>query len=271
MIPLAGVIGDPIAHSRSPLLHGHWLRRHGIDGHYIPLHVRASDLGGTLALLPRLGFRGVNVTLPHKEAVFALADEATDRARAVGAANTLTFRDGRIHADNTDGAGFIANLRQGAPDWAGDRPALVLGAGGAARGVVAALLDEGVPTVTLANRTAARAEALAGQFDDRVRTIDWNDTGPALADHALLVNTTSLGMTGQPPLDVDLSALPGDAVVTDIVYTPLSTPLLTAAQARGNPTVDGLGMLLHQAAPGFAAWFGVTPQVDDDLRRAVLG
>lgn len=271
MILLAGVLGDPIAQSRSPRLHGHWLRRHGIDGHYVPLHVRSGDLERTLRLLPSLGFAGVNVTLPHKEAVFAFADRVTDRARAVGAANTLVFREGQIEADNTDGAGFLANLSQNAPAWARDRPAVLLGAGGAARGIVAALLDVGVPRIALANRTQARAEALAGLFDARVVPCGWTDAPRALAGAGLLVNTSSLGMRGQPPLDFDLAALQPDTTVADIVYTPLVTPLLAAAAARGNPTVDGLGMLLHQAVPGFAAWFGTTPVVDDDLRRAVLG
>ncbi len=271
MTLLAGVLGDPIAQSRSPRLHGHWLDRYDIDGHYVPLHVRKADLEQTLRLLPRLGFVGANVTIPHKEAVFGLADRVTDRARAVGAANTLVFREGRIEADNTDGLGFLANLSGSAPAWADDRPAVLLGAGGAARGIVAALLGAGVTRITLVNRTAARAEALAALFDARVTTCPWSDMPRALGTAGLLVNTTSLGMRGQPALDIDLSVLPHDATVADIVYTPLVTALLVAAQARGNPTVDGLGMLLHQAVPGFAAWFGVTPEVDDDLRRAVLG
>ncbi|CUH39408.1 Shikimate dehydrogenase [Jannaschia seosinensis] len=270
MTILAGVIGDPIAHSRSPRLHGHWLRRYGIDGQYVPLHVREADLRATLHLLPRLGFTGINVTLPHKEAAFALADDATERAAAIGAANTLIFRNNRIFADNTDGFGFIANLRAGAPDWRADEPALVIGAGGAARGIVAALLAAGVPVVTLVNRTRERAKALAGLFDARVSVRDWSDAGHAMAGCGVVVNTTSLGMTGQPPLALDLDALPQHAVVIDIVYTPLRTALLEAAAARGNPTVDGLGMLLHQAAPGFQAWFGIEPEVDDALREAVL-
>lgn len=270
MTRLAGVIGDPIGHSRSPRLHGHWLRRYGIDGHYIPLHVTPDRLAETLKLLPALGFRGLNVTIPHKEAVFDLADDVTDRARAIGAANTLTFRDGRIHADNTDGYGFIANLRQGAPDWRPDGTALILGAGGAARGVVAALLDAGATGVTLANRTQSRAETLADLFDGRVQVRPWTDVERALPDHDLLVNTTSLGMAGQPPLDLDLAGLTPAQTVSDIVYTPLETPLLAAARGQGAVAVDGLGMLLHQAAPGFEAWFGVAPTVDDDLRQAVL-
>ncbi|WP_339640592.1 shikimate dehydrogenase [Jannaschia helgolandensis] len=270
MTCLAGVIGDPIAQSRSPRLHGHWLRRYEIDGHYVPLHVTRDMLSQTLETLPKLGFQGLNVTIPHKEAVFRLANDVTERARSVEAANTLTFRDGRILADNTDGIGFIANLRQQAPVWQVNAPALVLGAGGAARGIVAALLNEGVPRVTIVNRTAARAQTLADLFDRRVRTMPWEMASPALADHGLLVNTTSLGMTGQPPLVLDLSALHADTTVSDIVYTPLMTPLLKDAQDRGATVVEGLGMLLHQAVPGFTEWFGVVPDVDDELRAAVL-
>ena len=269
---LAGVIGDPIAQSRSPRLHGHWLQRYGIDGHYVPLHVRPDTLRATLQLLPDLGFRGVNCTIPHKEAAFRMASQATDRARAVEAANTLTFtEDGGFVADNTDGHGFVENLRQTAPAWSVARPALVLGAGGAARGIVAALLQAGVPSVTVANRTHARAEALARLFGPSVTCLDWTAAPAALARHGLLVNTTSLGMTGQPALGFDLSALSEDTTVADIVYAPLVTPLLAEAAARGAQVVDGLGMLLHQAAPGFERWFGRRPTVDEDLRRAVLG
>ncbi|MEM7643389.1 MAG: shikimate dehydrogenase, partial [Pseudomonadota bacterium] len=260
-----------IAHSRSPELHGHWLRRYGIAGQYVPLRVQPDRLLETLRLLPSLGFAGLNVTLPHKEAVFALADSATDRARAVGAANTLTFEDGHILADNTDGYGFIAALRQAAGPDAASRPAVVLGAGGAARGIVAALLDAGAPSVRLVNRTGERADALARLFDHRVSTGPWSDPVAETSEPILLVNTTSLGMTGKPPLEIDLNDLKDGSLVYDIVYTPLETPLLAAARRRGLVAVDGLGMLLHQAAPGFERWFGVTPQVDEELRRAVLG
>lgn len=271
MTILAGVIGDPIDHSRSPRLHGHWLQRHGIDGQYVPLRVPPERLVETLRLLPDLGFVGLNVTLPHKEAVFALADSATDRSRAVGAANTLTFKDGRILADNTDGYGFIAALHQAAGVSATSRPAIVLGAGGAARGIVAALLDAGVPNVRLINRTDARAKSLAQLFDSRVTTGTWSDPTEGATEPVLLVNTTSLGMIGHPPLQIELGNLPVTSLVCDIVYTPLETPLLAAARSRGLTAIDGLGMLLHQAAPGFERWFGVTPQVDDALRQAVLG
>lgn len=270
--PLAGVIGWPIGHSRSPRLHGHWLRRYGIEGYYIPIGLAPEDFLAGLRALPGLGFRGVNVTIPHKEAALAAADEVTERAARVGAANTLTFRaDGSIHADNTDGYGFIENLRQGAPGWsAGQGPALVLGAGGASRAVIAALLDAGAPEVRLANRTRARAEQLAGHLGGPVTIVDWDQASEAVEGAATIVNTSALGMVGQPPLDVSLDAAPPGALVNDIVYEPLITPILAAAAGRGLRAVDGLGMLLHQGVPGFERWFGKTPLVDADLRAAVL-
>ncbi|HMO06832.1 MAG TPA: shikimate dehydrogenase [Paracoccaceae bacterium] len=271
-IPLAGVIGSPVAHSRSPALHGFWLRRYGLRGHYVPLDIGAADLPQALRLMPRMGFVGANVTIPHKEQALALADIVTDRAALIGAANTLIFRkDGRIHADNTDGAGFIANLRQHAPDWSAPAaPAAVLGAGGAARAVVAALLEVGVPELRIANRTRARAEALRDAFGARVTVVDWTQAGNMLEDAGLVVNTTSLGMAGKPDFRVPLDALDRRAVATDLVYTPLRTAFLDEAAARGCHTVDGLGMLLHQAAPGFERWFGRRPDVDEATRDAVL-
>jgi len=271
---LAGVIGWPVGHSRSPRLHGHWLARYGIDGYYVPLAIRPEDLAAGLAALPRLGFRGANVTIPHKEAALALADAPTARAVEIGAANTLVFRpDGGIDADNTDAYGFLQNLRQGAPDWRAEAgPALVLGAGGAARAIVWALLDAGAPEIRIANRTRARAEAMAESFGPRLRVTDWSEAAEAARGAATLVNTTSLGMgEGGSESPIRLDAAPADALVTDLVYTPLVTPFLAAARARGLATVDGLGMLLHQAAPGFEAWFGIRPEVDAALRNAVLG
>jgi shikimate dehydrogenase len=271
-IRLAGVIGDPVAHSRSPRLHGHWIARYGLRGQYVPLHVRRDDLEQVLRTLPKMGFSGVNVTIPHKENVLHLADTITDRAALIGAANTLTFTaNGAIQADNTDGIGFLANLRQAIDGWHGSvGPALVLGAGGAAKAIVSALLSDGAPQVIVVNRTRGRAEALKDHFGARVHVKDWTQISDVLRDVALLVNTTSLGMVGQPPLVLDLTRLRRPTVVADIVYTPLQTPLLIDAAARGCATVDGLGMLLHQAAPGFERWFGCTPEVDDDLRQAVL-
>ena len=271
--PLAGVVGWPIGHSRSPVLHGHWLRRYGIDGHYVPLGVRPEDFAAVFAALPLMGFRGVNVTIPFKEQALALADVVTARAMAIGAANTITFaEDGSVHADNTDGYGFLANLRQAAPGWtAAAGPALVLGAGGAARGVIAALLSDGSTEVRIANRTRERAAALRDHFGARVVVVDWEDADSAAAGAATIVNTTSVGMEDGAVSPLRLDAAPASALVTDIVYRPLVTPLLAAAAARGLATVDGVGMLLHQAAPGFAAWFGVAPEVDAELRAAVLG
>lgn len=271
-VPLAGVIGWPVAHSRSPLLHGHWLRRHDIKGYYVPLAVAPEHLGEVLHALPRAGFVGVNVTIPHKESVLALADIVTDRAALIGAANTLIFRpDGRIHADNTDGYGFVTNLRQRASGWNPESgPAAVIGAGGAARAVVAALLECGVPELRIANRTRIRADQIKADFGARVVVYDWAQAGNMFEDAATIVNCTSMGMEGGQPLRVPMDAATSSAVVTDLVYTPLDTPFLRAARARGCTTVDGLGMLLHQAAPGFERWFGVHPQVDDELRAAVL-
>lgn len=271
-VPLAAVIGDPIGHSKSPLLHGFWLRAYQISGHYVPLHVTSGDLGQVLATMPRMGFVGANVTIPHKETVLELADIVTDRARAIGAANTLTFhKDGKIEADNTDGHGFLANIQQNAPAFdAQDGPAVILGAGGAAKAVIYALLEAGAPQVRVLNRNFDRAKNLSARFGDRVSVHEMSDLPNLLGDCNLLVNTTSLGMIGQPPLAVDLSNLPKTAVVNDIVYIPLETDLLKQARAMGAVAVDGLGMLLHQAAPGFAKWFGTEPAVTDELRRAVL-
>ena len=272
-IPLAGVIGHPIAHSRSPALHGYWLKRYGIKGHYIPMDVAQSDLHVALATLPKLGFVGLNVTIPHKETVLALADVVTDRAALIGAANTLIFRkDGKIHADNTDGTGFIANLRQHAVNWTPHAgPAVLFGAGGAARAVIAALIELGVPEIRIANRTRPRAEALRADFGARLHVYDWVQAANMLEGAALVINATSLGMTGKPDFRVPLDALEPGAVVTDLVYTPLMTQFLIDAQDRGAHVVDGLGMLLHQAAPGFERWFNHRPEVDDPTRAAVLG
>ena len=257
---LAGVIGWPVSHSRSPRLHNHWIARHGIDGAYLPLPVRPEALAIALRGLQAAGFAGVNVTIPHKEAVLALCDRLTVLARRAGAVNTLVFgEDGGIHGTNTDGLGFLANLRAHDVDPAAG-PALLLGAGGAARAIAAALLDEGAD-VTVTNRTPGRAEALAEHLP-RLRVIPWERRADALAEQALLVNTTSLGMAGQDPLDMPLDRAPAGLAVSDIVYAPRRTGLLLTAEARGLRPVEGLGMLLHQAVPGFTAWFGATPEVD---------
>lgn len=272
-IPLAGVIGAPIAHSRSPILHGHWLKTLGIRGFYIPMEIAQADLEQTIRAMPKMGFVGINVTIPHKEKVLAIADLVTDRAALIGAANTIIFRkDGRIHADNTDGYGFIENLRSGAPDWnPKSGPAAVFGAGGAARAVVASLIEVGVPEIRVANRTKTRAEVLHDEFGGKIAVYDWVQAGNMLEDAATVVNTTSLGMVGKAEFRIPLDALSPRAVVTDLVYTPLDTGFLQHARANGCRVVDGLGMLLHQAVPGFERWFGVRPPVDEALRRVVLG
>lgn len=271
-IPLAGVIGSPIAHSKSPQLHGHWLKTHDLPGFYIPMDVSNDNLADVIRTLPAMGFVGVNITVPHKQRVIELAEHVTDRATLIGAANTLIFRkDGKIHADNTDGYGFIQNLRQNAPDWDPKTgPAAVFGAGGAARAVVVSLLDAGVPEIHVANRTKVRAETLRAEFGNRVRVVDWVQAGNMLEDAATVVNTTSLGMVGMPPLRVPLDGLKKGTLVTDLVYAPLKTPLLQEADKMGCVTVDGLGMLLHQAVPAFERWFGVRPEVDSATRMAVL-
>ena len=268
----AGVMGWPVNHSLSPRLHGFWLDLYAIDGVYEALEVGPEDCRQFVADLPKQDFAGVNVTVPHKETAADSVDELDDNARRLGAVNTIVVQpDGVLVGSNTDGYGFMENLTIGAPDWApGHGPTVVLGAGGAARAVVAALLDAGVPEVRLANRTHERAETLAGEIGGAITVIDWRDRSTALDGVTLLVNTTTLGMTGKPSLDLDLEPLPANAVVNDIIYAPLMTPLLEAAKKRSNPIVDGVGMLLHQARPGFQQWFGTDPEVTDDLRAHVL-
>ncbi|MGI9433593.1 MAG: shikimate dehydrogenase [Geminicoccaceae bacterium] len=274
---LAGVMGFPIGHSRSPRLHGYWLQHYGIDGAYMPLSVMPERLEQALRALPALGFQGVNLTIPHKEAALAIVDDISEAAGRIGAVNTVIIdADGRLRGDNTDSFGFMANLEARAPDWqVASGPAVILGAGGAARAIVVGLIEAGVPEIRLSNRTSARADQLAeaiGAMDSdiRVNVLPWQSRADALDGAALLVNTTSLGMKGQPSLTIGLDGLPKAALVTDIVYAPLETELLGAARARGNPVVDGLGMLLHQGRPGFSAWFGVDPEVTERLRAAVL-
>jgi len=260
-------------HSRSPILFEHWFRATGIAGRYVPLAIRPERFAEVYKALPHAGFRGINVTIPHKLDALRLADEASAAARAIGAANMIRFgADGRIVADNTDAFGFIENLRHAVPDWrAATGPALVLGAGGASRAILHGLLAEGAPEIRLTNRTHDKAMALAEQFGPRVTCVDWAERAAAGEGVALVVNATSLGMTGKPPLEMLLDAVPAGAVVNDIVYVPLETPLLAEARRRGLRPVDGLGMLLHQARPAFRAWFGTDPRVDDALRRACLG
>jgi shikimate dehydrogenase len=266
--PAACLIGWPAAHSRSPLIHHYWLRTLGIDGGYVIEAVPPDEFQDFVFRLSLRGFVGANVTRPHKERAMALS-KPDDRARAVGAANTLWYRDGELCSTNTDVEGFINNLDASAPGWDKAEDALVLGAGGASRAVVFGLLERGIKRVHLANRTTARAQALADQFGARVQPVAWDAIDGLLPRAKLLVNTTSLGMHGQPALELDVGLLPPQAVVADLVYVPLQTPLLAAAQARGLKTADGLGMLLHQAVRGFELWFGQRPEVTPELRELV--
>ena len=268
---VTGVAGWPIKHSRSPRIHNYWLRRYGIDGVYVPLAMPPEGAKEAIRMLPSLGIRGLNVTVPNKEEAYKAMDEVDRWAQRMKAVNTIVVRGGILYGANTDAFGFLESLREARPGWRADvGPAVVLGAGGAARAVVAGLQDEGAPEIRILNRTPERAAAIRDEFGKPVRPMMWEQRGSALANAALLVNTTSLGMEGQPPLDIDLGKLPENAVVYDIVYVPLETPLLAAARARGNPAIDGLGMLLHQARPGFREWFGTDPTVDQALRDHVL-
>jgi shikimate dehydrogenase len=266
----ACVIGWPISHSRSPLIHGYWLERHGIDGSYTRVPVRPEEAARFLGNLRAEGYVGCNVTIPHKVAACAVAAEVRPAARAAGAANTLWYEGDRLVADNTDAAGFVQNLADVVPDF-DLRGAVVamLGAGGAARGIAFALLEAGAAEIRVCNRTRARADALAADFGARVRAFGWDERNGALRGVSLLVNTTPLGMPGSETLGIDVGALGRSAAVADIVYVPIVTPLLAEAQARGLATVDGLGMLLHQAVPGFERWFGVRPEVTEELRALV--
>ena len=266
--PAACLIGWPAAHSRSPLIHHYWLRTLGIEGGYVIEAVPPDEFKDFLFRLSHRGFVGANVTLPHKELALSLSKPDT-RARAVGAANTLWFENGELCSTNTDVEGFINNLDACADGWDTCEEALVLGAGGASRAVLYGLLDRGVKRVHLANRTMARAQALADQFGANVVPVAWDALGDLLPRAGLLVNTTSLGMKGQPPLELDVGRLPPHAVVADLVYVPLDTPLLTASRERGLKTSDGLGMLLHQAVRGFELWFGRRPEVTAELRTLV--
>lgn len=266
--PAACLIGWPAAHSRSPLIHKYWLTSFGIDGDYRIEAVEPAAFADFIGHLAERGYKGANVTIPHKEQALALS--APDaRARAVGAANTLYFNGGELHSTNTDVEGFIGNLDASAPGWDRTEDVLVLGAGGSARAVIFGLIERGIRRVHLANRTASRTQVLADQFGAQVQPLAWNAVGDVLPRVGLLVNTTSLGMKGQPPLDVNVGALPASATVADLVYVPLETDLLKAAKARGLRTADGLGMLLHQAVRGFELWFGRRPVVTSDLRALV--
>lgn len=265
----AFVCGHPIAHSRSPKIHGHWLRAYGIDGSYEAIDVAPADFSVFVGDLRQNGFAGGNVTIPHKEAAFALAEKRDDAAEQIGAVNTLWFEDEKLNATNTDWAGFAANMDDYAPGWSANGPAVVVGAGGAARAIVYALKRRGVTDIRIVNRTPARARELADLFGVGV-SAHGEAAHELLGDAGLLVNTTALGMHGEADLPADPGVLPDHAIVTDIVYVPLETPLLAAARRRGLKTVDGLGMLLHQAVPGFERWFGIRPGVTAELRDLIV-
>ena len=268
---LAGIMGWPVAHSRSPFIHNYWLKKYGINGAYVQLPVAPGSLGIAVPGLAALGFRGCNITLPHKVDVLKLVDEVDVMARRMGAMNTIVVQpDGSLKGFNNDGYGYIHSLLDAKPDWRADAgPITVLGAGGAARAVVLSLADRGAKEIRLLNRTDEKAEALAKEFGSPVKALPWSERHAALADVALLVNTTSQGMHGNPELDLNLAALPVSALVSDVIYVPLETPLLAAARLRGNATVNGLGMLLNQARPAFEAWFGVMPEITTELRQAI--
>jgi shikimate dehydrogenase len=268
--PQAFIIGHPISHSRSPLVHGHWLQAHGLAGSYRRIDVAPAELPSFLRGIAAAGFVGGNVTIPHKEATFDTVDRQDGAARTIGAVNTLWLEDGLLVGSNTDAYGFAANLDAGAPHWRSSSTAIVIGAGGASRAVIHALLEAGIAEIRLVNRTFERAAQLARQFGERVTPVEWDRAADAASGAALAVNTTSLGMHGKGELPIDVRALARDAVATDIVYAPLETPFLREARRHGLHTVDGLGMLLHQAVPGFERWFGVRPEVTAELRRLVV-
>jgi shikimate dehydrogenase len=269
---LAGVIGKPIYQSKSPSLHNFWLKKNNINGFYVPFEVEPKDLSKSIESLIGLGFRGVNITIPHKTSILTFADTVSDRASIIGAANTLFFNNsGQINADNTDSYGFTQNLYQSCPSWKPKiGPALIYGAGGAARAVCYALLSEGVPKVRILNRTKVKAQVIAENFGARVEVIDWYSSDDVLEDSFTIVNTTSLGMIGQPELQPNFSCVPKTALVTDLVYNPLSTPFLRSANKYNLNCVDGIGMLIHQAVPGFIQWFGKKPIVDNLVRENML-
>jgi shikimate dehydrogenase len=268
---VAGVAGWPVKHSRSPLIHNYWIRKYGIDGAYVPFAIDPDGAHAAFRSLPSFGLAGMNVTAPHKEIAYRAMDEVDLWSQRLKAVNTIVVRDGVLCGSNTDAYGFLESLREAHPGWRPDAgPVVVLGAGGAARAIVGGLQEAGVPNILLANRTRERANAIEGEFGEPIRAVAWEERAEALRGAALLVNTTSLGMGGQPLLDLVLDALPVDAAVYDIVYVPFETQLLAAARARGNLAIDGLGMLLHQARPGFCSWFGTDPEVDQELRDHVL-
>ncbi len=268
---LAGVMGYPVMHSRSPKLHNYWLAKYGLAGTYVPLAIKAEHLRAALRALPALGFSGCNLTIPHKEAALEIVDRIDPLARRIGAVNCVVVAaDGSLMGQNHDAFGYIESVRETQPAWRADAgPIVVIGAGGGARAVLVSLIDQGAREIRLVNRTPARAKALAGEFGGPITALGWEQREVALKGAATLVNATNQGMVGEPPLDLALDALPVSALVSDIIYIPRETALLAAARKRGNPTVNGLGMLLHQARPAFHAWFGIMPEVTPELRAMI--
>jgi len=268
---LAGVMGDPVMHSRSPKLHNYWLAKYGLSGVYVPLAITAGQLRAALRALPALGFSGCNLTIPHKEAALEIVDQIDPLARRVGAVNCVVVAaDGSLKGQNHDAFGYIESVREAQPSWRADRgPIIVIGAGGGARAVLVSLIDAGASEIRLVNRTLARAKSLARELGGSIMALNWQEREAALEDAAMLINATSQGMVGEPPLDLALDSLPVSALVSDIIYIPRETALLAAARKRGNQTVNGLGMLLHQARPAFHAWFGIMPEVTAELRAMI--
>jgi shikimate dehydrogenase len=268
---LAGVMGYPVMHSRSPKLHNYWLAKYALTGTYVPLAIKAEHLRAALRALPALGFSGCNLTIPHKEAALEIVDRIDPLARRIGAVNCVVVAaDGSLMGQNHDAFGYIESVREAQPTWRADAgPIVVIGAGGGARAVLVSLIDQGAREIRLVNRTPARAKALAGELGGPITALGWEQREAALKGAAMLVNATNQGMVGEPPLDLALDALPAGALVSDIIYIPRETALLAAARKRGNPTVNGLGMLLHQARPAFQAWFGIMPEVTPELRAMI--
>jgi shikimate dehydrogenase len=268
---LAGVMGYPVMHSRSPKLHNYWLAKYGLTGTYVPLAIKAEHLRAALRALPALGFSGCNLTIPHKEAALAIVDKVDPLARRIGAVNCVVVAaDGSLAGQNHDAFGYIESVREAQPAWRADAgPIVVIGAGGGARAVLVSLIDQGAREIRLVNRTPARAKALAGELGGPITALGWEQREVVLEGAAMLVNATNQGMVGEPPLDLALDALPVSALVSDIIYIPRETALLAAARKRGNPTANGLGMLLHQARPAFHAWFGIMPEVTPELRAMI--
>jgi shikimate dehydrogenase len=269
---LAGVMGWPISQSRSPIMHNTWIEKYKINGRYVPLAVQPERLPDAIRGLPALGFRGCNLTMPHKQFAMTMVDTLTDTARRIGAVNCIVVEpDGKMWGTNNDGNGYVLSIQEVAPQWKpADGPIAILGAGGAARAIIVALLERGATEIRLINRTFEKAEQLAKEFGAAIKPVAWEKRADAIGDVALLTNATNQGMTGKPALDISLDKLSKQTLVSDLIYVPPETPFLAAAKARGNVTINGLGMLLHQARPAFQAWFGVMPEITPELRATIM-